>query len=588
MTRPSWTKLFAAAVGLAAVVALANPWPLAEKRVHAWAVKSLSGQTGLSVSGSGRAEIAFLPTPRIILKDVRAEAEGLRIETQRVRVDIRVLTLLAGRADISDVTLYAPQVSVAIGEDADLLSVLTSRALSDLPATPRLHVRENGSLFLRRGQQIVSLARNVRGSIAARQSGEPAQIEAQWLWRGEDIAVSFASDSATRAIQPMLALRSGPFALDFTGARRSGPADPGPLSGTFSLRSPSLSRLNTWLASGSPVLLPLGATTLAGQLILGPASAELKAAMVQIGNDQLQGALDWRKTDGRWRLGGTLAGRSLEIGGPNGSFDAQRFGPFDPASTIPLDVDDLFAHDIDLRLSLDRVRLPGLALTELAAQINGARNRLDLTIVNAGLHKGVLRARASLSRADGVVELKGQVSGDRVDLGALTADMLDTRRMTGTGSLQLQVDMAGRTGAELTSSAAGRLAFSARNGDFQGMNLNDAMRRIERQPLAAARDWRGGRTSFEQLIVNGQIRDGVLELGEARAVGAGYRLTLGGRLLFTDKLMQIAGTVQSPNGQIGVPFDIAGALLEPIINVNTRVLIERSGAASPFLQPRPN
>jgi uncharacterized protein involved in outer membrane biogenesis len=160
--------------------------------------------------------------------------------------------------------------------------------------------------------------------------------------------------------------------------------------------------------------------------------------------------------------------------------------------------------------------------------------------------------------------------------------------MTGQGTFQQQVEMNGRSPAELIASAEGRATFTARNGDFLGTNLNELMRRIERQPLAAARDMRGGRTSFEQLTLAGAISEGVLMLTEARGAGPAFRMAIEGRVSLIDQLYRLQGEVQSSTGQTALPFEVLGPLGEPMVQVNARSLLERSGAAAPFLRPRAN
>jgi hypothetical protein len=158
--------------------------------------------------------------------------------------------------------------------------------------------------------------------------------------------------------------------------------------------------------------------------------------------------------------------------------------------------------------------------------------------------------------------------------------------MTGAGSLQTQVGAVGRTLGDLLASAQGHLTFTARAGDFMGTNLNDAMRRIERQPLAVMRDWRGGRTQFDELVVNCSIINGVMEVTEGRASGQAYRLSVGGLVSLAERAYRLAGNVHSSTAQSIVPFEVTGPIGDPSVQVNGRALLERSGAVAPFLGSR--
>jgi AsmA protein len=212
--------------------------------------------------------------------------------------------------------------------------------------------------------------------------------------------------------------------------------------------------------------------------------------------------------------------------------------------------------------------------------------RLDLSISNAGLYGGVARGRGSMARTVGGVEFRSQVSADRVDLAQLSADLFQTRRLTGIGSFQQTLEASGRTPAELLTQAKGRFAFTARNGEFAGTNLSDAMRRIQRQPLSVARDWRGGRTSFEHLSLTGVLSGSMVDITEARGNGPSFRLTMDGQVSLLDRLFRLNGQVQSSNGVATVPFDVVGPLDDPSVQVNARAILERSGAAAPLFQPR--
>ncbi len=577
-------------IGLGAVVALAlQPWRLAEETVERHMLAVLTKKLGLVVTGGTAGAFAVLPMPRLIANDlqVRSPDGAFVAKLPRVRAQIDLLALLGGRIAFDHLILHSPQFEVALGaDDFNPLVVLSSLAVSNLPASPKISVQGDGSVFFRRDANIISSVRNVNVDVAARAAGEPVQANGSVTWRGENLAFAIASNSAERATLPMARIRSELVSLEFNGRKplQTTGAPGEMLEGQVLINAPSMSRLGAWLASGANVTLPLGNTTIAGTLQLSSSGSQVSNAVVTLGTDVLDGAFDWRKREQRWVLTGTFAGKSLDIGRPLSGIEMQRFLPADQSPAALLDVDDLLAHDLDLRLSLQRVRLPGAVLTDVAAQIRSTEQRFDVMVANAGLYRGTLKGRLSLGKSEAGIDIRSQLSAERVDLGAFSADVFETRSLTGTGTLQHQIETSGRTVGELVTNAVGRMAFTARNGDFIGTNLNDAMRRIERQPLAVARDWRGGRTSFEQLTLNGTIAGGTLEISDGQAAGAAFRLALDGRILLAERIYRLSGTVQSTSGAHSIPFDVSGPLAEPVVAVNTRALLERSGAAAPLLQ----
>lgn len=584
-----WRGRLAGLAGAAIVVALAlQPWRIAERSVERYLLSQLSSSLGLTLQTRADGAFALLPTPRIIANDVRlSTASGdVKARIPRIRADIKLLALLAGRVEFDQVVVIAPQVETVLPAGrVDPFAIIISRALADLPSAPHISIRENGSLFIRSGPGIASSARDVNMEISARDKGDALEARGSLSWRGEAITFAFASNSEKRDTLPMAQLQSPVLTLAFTSARATAEAaGADALEGSLDIKTPSMSRLGSWLSTGSPVLLPLANTALSGRLRLTADGAQVREATLTLGNDALDGALDWRKRDTRWRLTGTFAGKSLDIGRPEAGIDTARLDWSEGGANAMLDVDKLLVHDIDLRFSLGRVRLPHLTLTEVAGQLMASEQRLDLSVTNAGLYRGSMRGRASIGRSQSGVEVRMQANADKVDLGLMSTDLFEARRFTGVGAMQHQVEMHGDTMAALLASAQGRVSIAARNGDFMGANLGDLMRRIERQPLNAVRDWRGGRTSFEQFSASGVMNEGVLALTEARGAGPAFKLALDGSVSLTERSYRLTGQVLSATGIIALPFEVLGPLADPSIHINARSLIERSGATAPFIR----
>jgi AsmA protein len=589
LSRPLWKRLLALTALLVVVAAAVNPWRLAERSVERFLLTRLSAQLGLKVTGVGDGAFALLPTPRVAANDVRVTLPGaFEARIPRIRGEIRLLALLAGRLEFDSLTLHAPQVDLRLADgEPDPLRWLLAAAPAEARATPRIIVRDGGALFLRGESGIVSTVRDLAGEAAARETGAAWEITGSASWRGERLAFALASNSPARATAPMLRVRADIANLEFTALRRPSAATPaGALEGQFSFSTTSLARVAGWIGTGLSVGLPLGATEIAGRMALSPDKADVRSAAVTIGADTLEGAFSWQKRDGRWRMSGTFAGRSLDIARPGSGVTLEPFSGLDLQSTQSIESAVLLSHDLDLRLSVQRLRIGALTLGDVAAQVMGNGERLDLSIANAAFYRGVLRGRATLDRAETGLELRAQAAAERVDLAQLSGDIFDSRRVTGQGAAQIAFEAQGRSMADLVGSLQGRLSANARNGDFAGTNLTDAMRRIERQPLAVARDWRGGRTAFEQFSLGGVLAGGVLELTEGAANGAAYRLSMGGRVSLPDRIVSLTGSVLSANAASVVPFDIAGPLGDPMVSVNPRGLIERSGAVQPFLERR--
>ncbi len=577
--------------GLATGVAAAlTPWSLAETVIERRLAARLSAQLGAEITGGRDGVFALLPTPRIAVNDLTIRVKGgHEAKVPRLRADIALLPLLAGRVEFNHVAASAPQITVATqGGDWSLMALLASPELAALPGHPRLSITGGGSLFIREGGHIATIVRDITLDAEARRGGQPLVATAAGTWRGERVSAAFASNSPERAVLPTLKVSSDMGNLDFTALRRPSSATPaGALEGQFTFSSRSVARLASWVSPGATIGSLIGPTEIAGRMHLSPDKADIRSASVTLGADTLEGAFSWLRRETGWQLSGTFAGRSLDIARPGAGVD---LGPLTPADqhNPQLPSGPLLAHDMDVRLSLQRLRIAGLTLTDVAAQLMGGENRLDLSIANAGLYRGSARARFAIERSATGLDMRSTLTAERVDLALLSGDILEGRRLTGVGAAQAQLEAGGRDASDLVQTLQGRVQVTARNGDFAGTNLTDTMRRIDRQPLAAARDWRGGRTSFDQMTLGGTVRDGVLELAESGGSGPAYRLTLGGSVSLPERQMRLTGAVHSATTPTVAPFEIVGPLSSPSVQINARGLIERSNAAQPLLQGRAN
>lgn len=98
-----------AAAALLLVLGL-RPWNLALSQVERTVIAGIEARTGLKVTALRRAEIAFLPLPRISLSDVSfADPQGvLSGKAARLRARARLLSLIGGQLDFDRIDLVAP------------------------------------------------------------------------------------------------------------------------------------------------------------------------------------------------------------------------------------------------------------------------------------------------------------------------------------------------------------------------------------------------------------------------------------------------------------------------------------------------
>jgi AsmA protein len=347
------------------------------------------------------------------------------------------------------------------------------------------------------------------------------------------------------------------------------------------------------------VRIPFGGlvqdAALSGEFTLDGGAVSFPAMQLTLGSDKLDGALSGRLDGERLSLTGTLAADRLNLA------DAPApFGPLQAAgghwSYDPLDLREAAGADLDLRVSAAAARLGPLRLDDLAANLMVRRGRVEVSLGRATLNRGTVKGRLALVAGEAAHEVKLQGSFDRLDIGALLADLGQTRWISGTAQGQVAIETSGESAADLTRRANGRVGITVRQGDLWGVAFAEALRRSERRPLSAPLEWRGGRTPFEQAQAVLNVHGGIGDVVDGQLLGAATRAGLQGLVSLPDRSLALKATVEglpapsaspSPNPAPSLVFDIYGPWGDVAIVPDARTLIQRSGAARQLLGAEP-
>ncbi|MEV5407187.1 AsmA-like C-terminal region-containing protein, partial [Streptomyces albidoflavus] len=309
---------------------------------------------------------------------------------------------------------------------------------------------------------------------------------------------------------------------------------------------------------------------------------------VALGNDRLDGTLSVRFDTERPVIAGTLAADKLDL--------SDFVVPFTQTKTLsgnwneePINLSRMTGGDLDIRLSATKAKLGLLTFEDMAASILVKPGHIEASLGRATFHDGTLKGRFSLAQIDGKPELKSQATFDRVDLSSFLNVIGEPRWIAGQAQGQIQVEAAGTTVAEIVRGSHGRAAVNIKRGELIGIGLNDVMKRIEKRPLAASLDWRGGRTAFDLAQVSLAVGSGVGEIVDGRLIAPELRTTLKGQVSLADRTLNIKALVDPatpvPNASPLIVFDIDGGWDSVVITPDVKSLILRSGAAKPLFGP---
>lgn len=551
-------------LGLAIAIVGAQSWTVAVERVQQRVVALIEARTGLTVDKIERAEIAFLPLPRISLSNVSfRHGETLSGTALRVRARARLLPLIAGRMDVARIDFTAPEISVAATGGGDTLADWLAPPLAQLS---RLQdqgkiVVTGGSVFIRSAGAIQTVLRNVNLVADERLAQEPLLLSGSLHWRGVPTDFSLIWPTGSSNSRLALNITAAPMRLSFDGTR-SGETEP-VINGPVSMSTRSLPELLSWFGETSRMASAIGALTLTGDAQIKPNDISLNNLIADLDGEKLVGAVKLGLTGSRSAISGTLAGAQLDLGRLY-----QRLAVVTPASddTAQLPFAEWTAQDVDLRISVDAARAFGLRLGDVATYLLVKQGRFEAGLLRGNAYGGSARGRLLAVTAPTGVDVKFQAALDKVNFGEMSADIPSLSRFGGTGGAQLALDGIGRSASEIIGSTSGKGSVSLRQGEIDGFAFGELLRRLERNPTLALRDWRKGKSAFNTAQATVSVASGIATLSDTQMAGSAFRLV-------------VSGNAALPTGQIDLT-----AQLSPVGSGPTLPLRLRGDWTAPELQ----
>jgi AsmA protein len=241
------------------------------------------------------------------------------------------------------------------------------------------------------------------------------------------------------------------------------------------------------------------------------------------------------------------------------------------------------------RLAANRIRMSGLDLRKVQADIRLAQGRLRLDPLEARVFGGnaVTRATYDLSRATPSVNLDLRLSG--VQIAALSKQFLHDDRLAGTGSFT--ANLAGRgSGDALMATLAGPFEVNVVEGSYKGVDL---WYEIERAITVAQGRSPGARpaapsTPFDRFAATGRFAGEVIDVQRFDLANA-YLTTRGkGKVNYkatTADLKLVARLLRAPEGsvlgldashltEIEIPVTVSGPMGDPKVRPDVGRLLQ--------------
>ena len=520
--------------GIAAGVALGAALGLSLGEVG-WTLDPGRVQRDLSVALGptlylSRASLTLLPRPTLHLTALkwRARDGALTAEAAQADVTLRIDRLLTGVIAPLGIALQGARLSI----DAD--KAVT--AFKALPQPPIARLVVNGGTV-----EIAARRRNwsTRLDIAAARidwaSGDgPLRATLSGRWRLQPVEATVEIDAPLAAARgessAVRASLDAPLAqLRVAGDWSPQGAPDGSLYlGQISALIPSLARFGRWLGES-----PAPGPAPAGLELQAKVSADLKQlkltdAVLALGGQSFEGALDVLKTESAVSVSGTLAADALDleplIGPPPPLIDSAGGWSKEPALPRPSD-----RVDLDLRVSATRAVWRGHALENAAAAVSQRDGRFSIKLLEAEFARGSLSGEMSVQATPGGCESRFSLALDDADLGALLGSFGE-RNFEGEGALRASFKARGRSPADIVASADGEGSLEIADGALRRLNFEEALRRGQRRLIDVARDMAAGATRFGAAHGRLEISNGEARFVDAATQGPGVALSLTGAI----------------------------------------------------------
>jgi len=598
--RPKWLLL---PLALAVAGMASAHWTLSGDALRQELSEQVMQTAGLRATAEGKASFAVLPRPRIKLENVIiSDGKGaLVIHTDVLRGHLRLWPLLQGRMELSSVQLVSPEISFdyegrafsrlgAIARAAEAAPSSEDAKRADATRVGTISIVDGIARFQQLGASRSVTIDKINLTLDWPQVSAPLSLNGTFTWQNEETELAAWLGKPADLLRGQqsaasLKLEGASLQLATNGTMSGGTRMQ--FEGRVTAGSRNAAQLLDTLGLKTPLPMALHQVQLAGLARATVHSLALSNLKLSVDGNAFEGTLAIQAGDKRPSVSGTLASDMMmlapiiselpELTQADGTWDKSRL------SLASLDL-----ADMDLRLSASKGRLGRASFDDLGASLLLNNGRLEVSLSQARIYGGQVKGRMVLTPQDQTATLRAAGGFSKIDTGALTKDVFGQLRMSGEADGQITLNGTGDTIDEIVRSLNGTIETRFRNGDIHGIDLEQALRRLDKRPLSLLTEMRTGRTGYESAAVSANLNNGIIELSEALVSGLGVQLALTGKASVLERKLDMRAIARQtgPTGTNGpqLMLDIRGPWDEPQIIFDKDSLIRRSDAAAPLLR----
>jgi AsmA protein len=558
--------------------------------------------TGLAPVVSGEVAVSLFPTGSVRFHDVSlgdSRTGTSALTADEVAVRLRFFPFLIGRIEIADVTLVRPTIRVIFepGGRSNWAGHVETLARALQPSPDRMasfsEIRiADGTVMLHdEASKVVERLTDVEFALAWPSISKSFAATGRFVWHGEAIDATL---SLTDFVATLVGERSGlklrlagaPLKFAFDGYISHKPTLR--MEGTLAADTASLRETLHWTSDWTTPGGGFGRFALKAQTNVVGSNISLSGVNIELDGNAGEGVLTFAG-DGRKTLQGTLAADRLDLT-PYISTARELTGSDRNWNRHLIVLDGFNGADVDLRLSAARVTLASAKFGRTAVAANLRGGNLTLAVGESQVFGGMVAGSIVLANSTTGADLKAQLQFSDVDLEQCLGEILGIRRVDGKGNLGFTLESSGASVYDLAKTLNGTANLISRKGAITGVNVEQLLRRLERNPLSGRNDFRGGKSPYDLLTVNLKITQGTALIDDMRIEGPGVRLALAGSASVPARELDLkgiasllAGTANEAPPAFELPFVVQGTWDDPIILPDAQILIRRSGAAAPLV-----
>jgi len=600
---------------LIGLVALIAPWLFSAIALRSDIEEQIRATTGLAVQSHGPAVLVVLPEPHVNIENVRfSDPSGaLTVETPMLKGYFRILPLLLGRLEIASASLFDADLTIDLDGHPLPSDSAIGRAADARPASPQAERTDttklgvltfiNGRAHLKtRSSFKEELLSNINATLDWRQMGAAAQLAGSLDFHEQSV------DLSAWIAKPVDLLRGGPSdinlrieapALSFSSRGRLSNEPQFHYAGTIESTTPSLRALLELVDHPLPLPGPFADLVLSSNVVIDDDSAAFSDLHLEIDGNRLEGTLALQHLGEKPVLSGTLATGLLTVTPWLERLPPARDGSGDWSSE-PFSFAPTNLADLDLRISASRLRLPPIELQDAAISIMTREDRLELVVPAAKAYQGAFKGRASLKLEPEQLAFRANATLSGLDLSAFSADFFGQRRFGGLVTGTVNLEGGGDTLLTVMRSLEGHIQANVLQGEIDGLALDQALRHLEKRPLALLASIHGGRTYYDEGNLGLNVAHGVANIEDGLLQSQSLRIALGGQADIGDRTLKLHAVVtpastpsvkpdpaELPQDLLQFRFDILGPWDDPELIPDVQSLIRRSNAAAPLFRRKP-